>query len=313
MTYSVGGKVQALDYNTFANAALNINSVWGNTSRAGYGQTNISNVALGSKITSSEWTDLVDTLNKATKHQTGANSAISSDTTEIGDKVAVLNSSSSSLVNAVNNLQRNSLSAASQGPITTYTTTNNTSWRDLLTFTTTVTFANANAAMYFFNAGGQIGLSYTHSSNTTGINPLIADICSSIGTIWISSPAGGLITLSGTTFSGVTKLGGSGSLTKLNNEYGYKGLTVVPVQIAYQTSQVTFIRSIYSGTNLTISASSNVATVTITSSIDEIFGANSFVVATPTTLTVSVRPPETTILANTWGEVTVASQVTTAT
>lgn len=312
MTYSVGGNVQALDYNTFANAALNINSVWGDTSKLGYGQTNIPNVAIGSKITSSEWTVLVDTLNKATKHQTGSNTIITNTSTTTNNKVSVLNGSPAILSNAIRSLTTFALSAASQGPITTYTTTNNTSWRDLLTFTTTVTFANANAAMYYFNAGGQLGLSYTHSSNTTGINPLIADICSSIGTIWISSPAGGLITLSGTTFSGVTKLGGSGSLTKVNSEFGYKGLTVVPVQIAYQTSSIFFLRTIYSSTNLTISASSNGANITITSSIDETFSANSFVVATPTTLTVSVRPPETTILANTWGQVDVSSQVTTA-
>jgi len=312
MTYSVGGKVQALDYNTFINSALAINSVWGDTSKLGYGQTNIPNVAIGSKITSSEWTDLVDTLNKATRHQTGSNTTITNTSTTNDSKVSVFNGSPAILNTDISNLVRFALFAASQGTITTSTVTNNTQWRDLLTFTTTVTFANSNAAMYFFNAGGQIGLSYTHSSNTSGINPLIADICSSIGTIWISSPAGGLIVLAGTEYSGVTKLGGSGSLTRLNTEGGYKGLTVVPVQIAVQTSSVFFLRPVYSSTNLTISASSNGAAVTITSSIDETFSANSFVVATPTTLTVSVRPPETTILANTWGAVTVASQVTTA-
>ena len=330
MTYSVGGKVQAVDYNTFANTPITItnafvaqsnsiiaiNTVWGNSNIPGYGygQPNIANVAIGGKITSSEWTNLVNILNKATKHQTGSNSAISSDTTEIGDKVAVLNSSPLSLVNAVNNLQGNAFNAFTQGTTTTYTTTNTNGWRDLLTFSTRITYANADAAKYFFNAGGQIGLSYTHSSNTSGINPLIANICSSVGTIWISAPSGAnTATLAGTTYRGVSKRGGSGNLTAINSNCGYYGLTVTPVQIVYQASQVSFLRLIYSGTNLTISASSDGSALTITSTIDEIFGAESYLVDTGTTLTVSVRSPETTNLANTWGTVNVSSQVVIAT
>lgn len=326
MTYSVGGKVQASDYNTFANnavlitnafsainnAAIAINTVWGNTNSGiyGYGQSNISNVSVGTKVSSSEWTALVDTLNKATKHQTGSNTTIANTSTTVDSKVSVLNGTPSALVQAINGLQANAFNAATQGTTTTFTTINGNGWRDLLIFSTRITYANADAARYFFNSGGQIGLSYAHSSNTTGINPLIANICSSVGTIWISAPGGSnTARLAGTTYSGVSKLGGSGNLTSINSSGGYYGLTVTPLQIVYQRSQVTFLNSAYSGTNLTISASSDGFALTITSSIDETFSANSFLVDAGTSLTVSVRPPETTNLANTWGAVNVSTQV----
>lgn len=326
MTYSVGGKVQASDYNTFANnailitnafsainnAAIAINTVWGNTNSSiyGYGQPNIANVASGGKVTSSEWTSLVDTLNKATKHQTGSNTTIANTSTTVDSKVSVLNGTPLALVHAINSLQTNALNAASQGTIATFTTTNTKGWRDLLIFSTRITYANADAARYFFNSGGQIGLSYAHTSNTTGINPLIANICSSVGTIWISAPGGSnTATLAGTTYGGVSKRGGSGNLTSINSSGGYYGLTVTPLQIVYQRSQVSFLNSAYSGTNLTISASSDGFALTITSALDETFSANSFLVDAGTSLTVSVRPPETTNLANTWGAVNVSTQV----
>lgn len=330
MTYSVGGKVQAFDYNTFANnavtittgisainnAAIAINTVWGNTTSGqfGYGQSNISVVNVGGKVTSSEWTTLVNALNKAANHQTGSNTAIANTSTTTDSKVSVLNGTPSVLIQAINSLQANALNAATQGAITTHTTTNSKGWRDLLIFSTRVTFANTNAARYFFNSGGQIGLSYTHSSNTTGINPMIANICSSVGTIWISAPGGtSTAILAGSTYRGVSKRGGSGNLTSINSTGGYYGLTVTPLQIVYQTSQVAFLNSAYSGTNLTISASSDGYALTITSTIDETFSANSFLVDTGTALTVSVRPPETTNLANTWGTVNVSTQVVLAT
>jgi len=326
MTYTVGGKVQSSDYNTFANnavlittsqsainnAAIAINTVWGNTNSGeyGYGQANIANVATGNKITSAEWTTLVDTLNKATRHQTGSNTVIANTSTTIDNKVSVLNGTRSTLVQAINALKANALNAASQGTTTTFTTTNTSGWRDLLIFSTRITYANENAARYFFNSGGQIGLSYTHSSNTTGINPLIANICSSVGTIWISAPGGAnTVTLSGSTYLGVSRRGGSGNLTNINTSGGYYGLTFTPLQIVYQTSQVSFLRPIYSSTNLTISAHSDGFALTITSALDETFSANSFLVDAGTSLTVSVRPPETTNIANTWGAVNVSTQV----
>lgn len=326
MTYSVGNRVQAIDYNNFANtaavitsafsainnSAIAINTVWGNTNATqfGYGQANIPNVAVAGKITSSEWTLLVDTLNKATKHQTGSNTTIANTSTTVDSKVSVLNGSPTPMVQAINSLQTNALNAATQGAITTFTTTNTKGWRDLLIFSSRITFTNENSARYFFNSGGQIGLSYAHTSNTTGINPLIANICSSIGTIWISAPGGSnTATLAGTTYRGVSKRGGSGNLTSINPSGGYYGLTVTPLQIAYQLSQVSFLNSAYSGTNLTVSASSDGFALTITSSIDETFSANSFLVDAGTSITVSVRPPETTNIANTWGAVNVSTQV----
>ena len=308
MTYSSGNSVQSTDYNTFANAAANINSVWGTA----YGQPTIPNVVSGAKVSSSEWTLLVDVLNKSTKHQTGSNSSIANTSTTSSSKISILNGQPAILTDAITGIKNNIFNAAVQGSVASNTITNNTPWKDLLTFNTVVTFANTTQAQYFFNAGGQIGLSYTHSANTIGINPLIANICASVGTIWISAPGGanGAV-LAGTSYRGVTKIGGSGNLTSINSTGGYYGLTTTPLQIVRQTSEVVYKSSVYSSTNLTISASSNGSSITITSSIDETFSIFPSNIDIPTTMTVSIRSPGSTILANTWGAVSVSSNITT--
>jgi hypothetical protein len=53
MTYSVGGLIQATDYNGFVanTAGGNVNAVWNST----YGQTALSTANVGATVTATQW------------------------------------------------------------------------------------------------------------------------------------------------------------------------------------------------------------------------------------------------------------------
>ena len=61
MTYTVGGLIQAADYNDFATgSANNVNAIWstGSTDK-GYGQTAIANVSAAGTVTATQWATLI--------------------------------------------------------------------------------------------------------------------------------------------------------------------------------------------------------------------------------------------------------------
>ena len=64
MTYAAGNIIVATDYNGFvATSANNINAIWGTGSGdKGWGQTNISQVAVGGTVTATQWATLVANL-----------------------------------------------------------------------------------------------------------------------------------------------------------------------------------------------------------------------------------------------------------
>ena len=72
MTYSVGGLIQATDYNGFADttAGGNVNVMWGTgTGDAGYGQsTTLSTVSAGGTVTATQWADLVNRIQSIANH-----------------------------------------------------------------------------------------------------------------------------------------------------------------------------------------------------------------------------------------------------
>ena len=68
MTYSVGGIIQATDYNGFVSttSGANVNDVWGTgTGDKGWGQTALSTVSVGGIVTATNWASLVNNLSAA--------------------------------------------------------------------------------------------------------------------------------------------------------------------------------------------------------------------------------------------------------
>ena len=213
MAYSSGGLIEATDYNNLINGSNQLNTVWNvGTGSAGYGQTAVSAVASTNTVTATQWASLVNTLNNARLHQSGAGSGISAPTA--GTTIAWL----STLQTQVNSAYTNRLTAAATGTLvtTTLATHNITGGTGAFSGTKALTFtwANGNAARYFFNCGGRIGWNITGVTNNNG-TLRSADLVTNLAT----NLAGGVMTNSASTYTG------TGGGTRTTNSIGYWGLT----------------------------------------------------------------------------------------
>lgn len=314
MAYAQFGSIAASDFNTFVGGnptttANTLNATWatgGGT--AGYGQTAVANVAAGQSVAAaSQWAALISNTASAAAHQ---GSSISSITVPTAGSVITFHSA---LPTNLSTIYSNRLNAAATGTTAANTVTTNATWSSLLTFTQTVSFANGDAARYFFNAGGQILMTVSHPSGS-GINQLFNQLCANVATVVISAPSSGTITVAGTTYSGVTNTGlpsPSGNNPTIDATKGYYGLSTANATIFTKTASTgpsgylsTFVRFIAKTNGVQGSNSDNGNVITVYSVWDEI--PDGLTVATGSTCTLTVRPPSTTNIANTWGAITLA-------
>lgn len=333
MTYSVGGLIQATDYNGFvATSANNIGNIWGTGSGdKGWGQTAIAQVSVGGTVTATQWATLV--ANLATAGQQ-TNSTLTSRTQPVaGNTISIL----ANVATDINTVTQNRGNAVAVGTTvgtfsgttskTTATGSGQAAWT--ITFTHTVTFADANSARYFFNAGGLVKLMYGKSSTGTDHDPDWNTFAGQCGNIFL----GGYVNsqtanIAGTSYTGTTRInGGGGTQTTLATTTGFYQLTTTPVtifQLNNATSPYTpeFIRtqaSVNSNTTPTVltlttvwsddgtgvaGATSNITGGTAVSSPATAIGA----ATAPTTL-VNYIPPSTTYLSASWGTPTIAASV----
>ena len=312
MTYAQYGTIQAADFNALAGGnptttSGTLNAVWatGGTT-AGYGQTALANVAVGDTVAASQWATLVGNTASAASHQGTAITSVSVPVT--GGTITYLSAIPTNLTTIYNSR----LNASSQGSTTSNTITTSTTWSSLATFTHTATFANGDAARYFFNSGGQLAITCSHPGST-GIDLLFNNLCSNVGTVVMSSPSSGSITVSAVSYNGITKIGGNNASTISTNS-GYFAMTTSNANVFTQLASTgpsgylsTFIRIIAksNGTQGVNGDTGNV--ITLFTLFDEV--PNGLTVATGTAVTLTVRPPETTYLANTWGAITLAGSV----
>lgn len=316
MTYSTGGLIQATDYNGFVSTTVgaNINATMNTT----YGQTALSTVAAGGTVTATQWSTLNANISTMASHQ---GTTITSRTNPVaGNVISVLANVSADITTCYTNR----FNAATQGSQytawtgtaskTTATGSGTAPWT--ITFTNTVTFANTTAASNFFNSGGLIKIQSSKTSTGTAQdtewNAFVGNVC---GTIYLSSTAASK-TLSGNTYTGTTKVNGSGTPTILTTSTGFAQLTSSPVTIYKQFDTA----APYSSNFVQINASVSGAVLTLTSvwyDNGDIFGAaisggtatTGITFGTAPATVVTYFPPETTYLANVWGTPTVASSV----
>lgn len=233
MTYTSGGLIQATDYNGFAssNSGANVNNIWGaGSGDSGYGQsTTLATVSTGGTVTATQWASLNSRISSMASH-TGT--TITSRTSPVaGDLITILSNLNTDLTNITNNRGNAVASGTEFGTFsgsvskTTATGSGQSAWT--ITFTQTLTFASANAARYFFNAGGIVRLKYGKSS--TGVDHdedwnTLAGFCGSInftGRVGLTTN-----TISGQAYTGTTRLGGSGGTqTTLSTTTGFYNLT----------------------------------------------------------------------------------------
>ena len=228
MTYSAGGLIQAVDYNGFANdtGGANANAIWatGSTDR-GYGQSALGTVAATNTVTATQWASLVNTISSIASHQGTTITARTAPTA--GNLISIFAALSTDLTNCTTN-RGNAVANGTQ--FTGWTGTNSNtagksgaSWT--ITFTNTVTFASADAARYFFNAGGRIKIDVSKTSTGNTGDPEWNDLANTLcGDIYIT---GGTATqtIAGASYTGTTKTGGTGTPTTLATTTGWYDLT----------------------------------------------------------------------------------------
>ena len=329
MTYSSGGLIQATDYNGFVSttAGANVNDIWaaGSTDK-GYGESAVSTVSAFGVVSATQWATLVNNISSMASHQgTGITSRTAP---TAGNTINIL----SNLNTDLTNLTTNRGNAAGSG--TQYTSWTGTSAKTsgtgsgssawTITFTHTVTFASANAARYFWNAGGIVKWQVGKSSTGTVADPEWNDLAGTLaGSIFITGRVNGAAqTINGTSYTGVTKSGGTGSPTVLATTLGWYNLTTSDQSLYQQYADTSPYTSQYILLNARTAGSGTQLVLTTTwvdpgggaaGAPDNISGGSdssgvSFGSA-PATLVSYIPPSATYLTTAAWGTPTVAATV----
>lgn len=321
MTYATSGVIQASDYNGFAsNNTPNVNNIWATGSgNSGYGQPSLPVKQPGDTILTSDWFSLFSAVNDSAAHQGTSITPLVNGLPTAGSPIAY----EPGLDGNIPLIDANRGNAVAHGSTSFSTATSTSSWTNSLTTTFTVTFASDNAARWYFNAGGQIGFTFNHPAGLgSGVNLTISQICANAGTLWFSSPDSGSVVLNGTTYTGVTKVGGSnpGSTTVYTNNGFYSvyptGTQLLLKQYSSGGGYYPYYYYYYypyygygSNSFLQISANyNNSGVLTFTCLLDEV--PDGATVTPGTVSTLILRPPSTLYLTNSWGTPTVGSTIT---
>ena len=329
MTYTVGSLIEAADYNGFANAsANNINAVWSTGSGdKGWGQTALSTVSIGGTVTATSWAALVANLATAGS-QTG--STLTSRTQPVTGNVIAILANVATDINTITLDRGNAAASGTEYGVFSGTTSKTSAtgsgqaaWT--ITFTHTVTFASADAARYFWNAGGIVRLKYGKSSTGTDHDADWNTLAGFCGTINLTGRVNGAAqTIAAQSYTGTTRLSGTGGTqTTLATTTGWYNLTGSPTTIFQLNSPTSpyepeFIRTTATATSSTVltlvttwvddgtSGAGRTANISGGTATDS--PSTTITGTAPTTL-VTYLPPSTTYLSATWGTPTIAASV----
>lgn len=306
MSYSQGGLITASDYNSIVGAspsstANQINTVWAvGNGNAGYGQSALAQVSTGGTVTATQWATAVNTLNTLRTHQSGSGSGIGAPTA--GSIITYL----STFQTNVNSGYTNRLASTANGTDITGTApaaaTWNTATPTTFQITRTATFASADQARYFFNAGGKLLLTFS-CTNTLG---------NAKGTDWASLLNTKLASILVTATTN-TRNGTGGTVSASNTGLGYWSCTTSNQSMITLTSASG--TADYSSNSVAVGIKSNgtqgsngdvgsvvTFTIDLSDAAADTFN-DSLNLSISTNIT--VRPPETTNLTNSWGTVTI--------
>ena len=221
MTYSSGGLIQATDYNGFANdtAGANVNGIWatGATDK-GYGQSALTTVSAAGTVTATQWAGLVNNISSLASH---TDTTVTARTAPIaGNTISIFAALNTDLTNITTN-RGNAAASGTTSTVFSGTTSKTTATQGAqpydpwtITFTHTVTFASADAARYCFNAGGLIRLDMSKTSTGTTKDDDWNAFAASVGVLYLSGRVNSAAqTIAGNSYTGFTRVGGSGSPT----------------------------------------------------------------------------------------------------
>ena len=330
MTYTVGSTILATDYNGFVSTnGANVNGIWSTgATTAGYGETALSTVSAAATITASQWSTLNSKISAMASHQ---GTTITSRTNPVvGNTIAILANLNTDVTNitsargnaAASGAQTTSFTGSTSK--TTATGSGSTPWT--ITFTHTITWASADAARYFFNAGGRI--KWETSKTSTGnladaewndlANTLVGDIYITAGSVL--NPQ----TIAASVYTGTTKVGGTGTPVTLTTTTGWYNLLTTDTLIYKQfadtapyTGQFIAVnaKTAGTGTQLVLTTTWTDPGGSGTGSSDVITGgtatASPFTTfgTAPTTLVTLFVPSSTYLTSAAWGTPTIAAAV----
>jgi hypothetical protein len=304
MAYTSGGLIQATDYNGLANTS--VANVWYVLSTGsgtyGYGQdaASISTVSAAGTITATQWAGLVHSVNKILGHQGGAAAQLATGS-NIGITAGATITAFANVATAVTTIGTNRLNFNStRGTLVTGANFDATFATTTFTRTITVTFASADQARYFFNAGGRFSLVFTPSGLTdNNKEQSYTDLMNAIGTLHLDAETS-------------TRTGTGETLTTNGLAIGYWDLTTSDQTILKLTSD----NSTYTGNTLEIkikvagAAGTNgglgtqvVYSIVYTDGADEAFND---AVSGTFRHRIDVVKPEVTYLTDVWGTITVS-------
>jgi hypothetical protein len=331
MTYSSGSLIQASDYNTFTTTAGGLNDVWSTGSGdKGWGQTTFTAASTGGTVTATQWATLVNNLSTAGSQ---TNTTLTSRTAPVtGNTISILANVATDITSVTTNRGNAAAVGTEYGTFTgTVSKTaasgsGQASWSIL--FTHTVTFADANSARYFWNAGGRVRLQFGKSSTGTDIDAdwnTFAGLC---GSLYITGRVNSAAqTIAGTSYTGTTRIGGTGGTqTTLATTTGWYSLTAgAAATTIFQLNNATApYTGEYIATTAAVNAGSTVLTLNTTWFQPAVSAAGTtcnisggtattspsttITGTAPTTLCTYI-PPSTTYLTNTWGTPTLSASV----
>jgi hypothetical protein len=293
MTSASGGLIEATDYNGFV---ASVNAIWGvGSGDSGYGQTTtLSTVAVSNTVTATQWATLITRINSMSSHQSGSPTALSNPTA--GDIITYL----STLSSAISTITTNRLNANAVGTAANTTISNTNIWITSSTKEISLTWANADAMRYFFNAGGYV--TFTTADSVLSGNTKSTDwdaLLAACGTVRINAQTS-------------EKVGGSGTPTVNNTNLGFYDLTTGNQTILQQFS--TTVAGGYNSNNAQyrarLNASAGSATILYVNALLTDGAADSNAADNVTgnvIFTVSVVPPSTAHISNVWGSITAAT------
>ena len=327
MTYTTGSLIQASDYNTFQS---NLNAIWSTGSGdSGWGQPSISTVSTGGRVTATNWSTLVNNLATAGSQ---TNTSITSRTAPVaGNIVSILANVSTDITNCTTN-RGNATNSGTTSSIwtgniarTVSTGGGGSAW--IITWTQTVTFPSADQARYFFNAGGLVRLDMSKTSTGTDLDPDWNTFVGTVGTLYLSGRVNGAAqTISGVSYTGFTRIGGSGTPSPNLATTGWYDLTPggAPTTMWQLNNSVSPYTGEYIRVTAAVNSGSTVLTLVTTWSQPTVSGAGQTTTISGGTDTTSpysafgtapavlcryVPPSTAQGLSNTWGTPIVASSV----
>jgi hypothetical protein len=285
-------------------------------------------VAVGGTVTATQWANLVNTITAMGAH---TNTTITSRTAPAaGNTISILANVNTDLTNITTNRGNAAASGTTSSTWTgniaklTATGSGNAAWS--ITWTQTVTFANAASARYFWNAGGLVRLDMSKTGNVTDTDPDWNTFVGTVGTFYVSGRVNAVAqTIAGTSYTGFTRSGGSGTpspnltttgwytfspgaslttmMTLTNTTAPYTNDTIsIQANVNSTSTVLTLVTTWTDGGTATTGASRNISGGTDTASPYTSFGT------APAVLCRFV-PPSTTYLANSWGTISVASSI----